>query len=272
MGVQYSLGDGARSLVDAIVGGGDQAQQQGYDMQRKANLADAIGQQDLIQKTGANQAWATAPQDYAALGATPEEGTALAHTGRATGSNVQQIGELLKIAHDEGFRKAAALAQGQGNTQGSNFNLAEAGKTPLKYTDVDNAGNPYDPNVTPNRQGPQGGDIGGDQKAKPLTDTNKLSFYDKPVMGKDGFTVVKQGGYDQDRFNNFQMWAMDNGAKDLNAALPRFLQQEQLVRTNIHSVLTAAQKAVKDGAAPARVRQRLSHIGVTDEQIKQAGL
>lgn len=288
MATQYSLGTGLGNLFAAL-SNGKAVRDAAYNEQTRQNLQDAFLKGKVGDQQAQEDAYAAMPQDLEAMGVDPGQGKAYTDVARATGSKANALGQLFNIMKNQAYIKGAQDAMNKGNTLGMNFGLTAGDRKPLEMTKIE-GDTAVNPNVTPDGQTLPMTPFGqADLAQRALEATQKLNRTSSKVipLSSTGMKVFAlppsdndplSTGLDTGRFAHFQEWAEDKGFRDLNAALPRFLQEEQRVRDHLQQVLQEAHQHLQ-AAHPAdrvgmraRIRTRLEHLGVSDKDLDNAAL
>lgn len=149
-----------------------------------------------------------------------------------SGESLNNLEAAARVNH---YLQKAEEARQNGDTETSNFYLRMAHQDPLTYTEV-SGGVGYNPNVRPEAAGKPG--MGqsfvatpeitsrpgyNTSKTPPLSRANAQYFTKNPGIQADG--TYSMGGFDQDRYADFLMWAHQNGydTKDPNQAVMAYI-------------------------------------------------
>ena len=282
MATQSSVGSGLGRLFNAL-SDGDAIRANAYNAQTRQNLQDALLKGTVGNQQAQEAAYANMPSDLEQMGIPAGQGAAYTDVTRATGSKVNQLGQLFNIMQNQAYIKGGQDAMMKGDPLGMNFGLRAGDRQPLDMTKIE-GNTAVNPNVMPDQQTLATTPYGNADLAQkayqaaqklnrtvgkviPLSSTSAKVFQ----LAPDGNNPFAQG-IDTGRLAHFQEWAQDKGLHDLNAALPKFLQQEEQVRQNLTAVLQQARQAIQAGAPAHKVRSRLEHLGVKDSDLAKAGL
>lgn len=152
MASTYRLGSGLGGAFNAVVGGGgNAAEQSGYNEQLRQNLQDQLLRGKVSDQSAEEAAYGRMPADLEKLGVAPGQGAAFTDVTRATGSKANELGQFVKQMLQVSYLKGAQDAASKGDSLTANFRLAAGGEHPVDMTKIE-GNTAYDPNIAPDKQ------------------------------------------------------------------------------------------------------------------------